>query len=202
MGSRSRLKGVKMSQKSNFGPRPKISTDSPKPNFAESMAKAAKAVKASAQKQDAQIDPNAISTTKPDTQEINDSVITWEWDKENFTVIAHYFRQENAFGFDAGDYVVDIVNLAVALDPWNNMDPELVKELAQLLLSAYQWASVWQQYMGEFFASAPKEPQIVNPTDYGTDLIVDKEVKTTMFRTPVPAPKKKVAKKTTDAQES
>lgn len=85
---------------------------------------------------------------KPKKQEINDGLISWEWETKLATISAYYATSNtNSMKMTKNSYVVS-VNLASDF-AWI-INGEEAKELGQAILSASRWEHIWKIHAGEF----------------------------------------------------
>jgi hypothetical protein len=105
--------------------------------------------------------------SKPHSQDVGTSVIKWTWKSALATVEAWYCREApNVHNRTPGEYWVTWEfnnHLGAELTP-----PEL-KHFTETLLSAYRWADVWEDNMGEFFRAKLNGPELVVVQDDDDD---------------------------------
>ena len=122
-------------------------------NLAEAARKAAESRQAKeAEPQPEEPNPMAMTISKPDEQDIGDVCIMWRWVSGRYVVLAYYARKENNLeSMPAGSYWV-------RYEPTDDypLSAEESKSLAEILMSAYRWKDIWQNYMGEFFLADVK----------------------------------------------
>ena len=86
-----------------------------------------------------------VQTVKPDTQEIRQYEIYWDWKRDKFTITATYQRLDEGNSV-AGSYVVEFFGD----EGHTRLTAEEAKELGIIMLSAHEWANAWPSHMGEF----------------------------------------------------
>lgn len=97
-------------------------------------------------------DPMKMAISKPDDQNLGEAVINWVWNHNRYIVMSYYARNdENIERMPAGSYWVSI-----DFSDDYPLTKDDAKSIAETLMSAYRWADIWQNYMGEFFAARPK----------------------------------------------
>lgn len=157
--------------------------------------------------QTVQQEQDQFNLSKPDDQQLGSEIIKWTWNNPFVTVYSYYAREDSGtWGKSAGEYWVgwdwsqdDAVDYG--------LNSEQTKTFAELLLSAYKWASAWQQFMGEYFMAQPTpEPSItpLPPAPPAQLHVIDAEVeapKPVKKAVKKAAPKKAPPKETTDGSE-
>lgn len=136
------------------------------------LSKLAQQIKENAQKNQAQLatapEPEFL-IAKPDGQFLGDVVIKWIWKNDWVSVYAYYARGgSNIFEKEPGEYWVDFQ----FEDEFSTvLNTDQVKLFAEMLLSAYRWADVWEQHMGEYFKAKPTAPtlEVVDNDDSDND---------------------------------